>query len=235
MSDITPTSSIDNEPTDTPSSDTFTVTIDCDPGNEYDGRLGLRVSAIFVILVGSLLGTLVPILLARSARLPFPRTAFFIAKYFGSGVIIATAFIHLLAPAVEALGSPCLDPDSPITQYSWPEGIALMTVFVMFFIEVLASRFDIIGMGQGGTLAGRKGYDPAMDLLKSSGKGGDDGELLSVQPLLFETNGRPRHSSVAYGELDHQANTQPAQKLQLRQCLRPTRLDTRQPRARTST
>lgn len=30
------------------------------------------------------------------------------AKYFGSGVIIATSFIHLLAPAVDALSSPCL-------------------------------------------------------------------------------------------------------------------------------
>lgn len=30
------------------------------------------------------------------------------AKYFGSGVIIATAFIHLLAPAWEELTSECL-------------------------------------------------------------------------------------------------------------------------------
>lgn len=29
----------------------------CDTGNEYDGNLGLRISAIFVILVGSLFGT----------------------------------------------------------------------------------------------------------------------------------------------------------------------------------
>lgn len=30
----------------------------CDGGNEYDGNLGLRVSAIFVILIGSLSGGL---------------------------------------------------------------------------------------------------------------------------------------------------------------------------------
>jgi len=35
-----------------------------------------------------------------------PRTA----KFFGSGVIIATAFIHLLAPGIEELTSPCLGP-----------------------------------------------------------------------------------------------------------------------------
>lgn len=30
--------------------------IACDAGNEFDGRIGVRVSAIFVILVGSLFG-----------------------------------------------------------------------------------------------------------------------------------------------------------------------------------
>lgn len=100
-----------------------------------------------------------PIIAARSKRMHVPPIAFFITKYFGSGVIIATAFIHvcpdcllpctmlmkskLLAPANEALTSPCLS--GPITEYSWVEGIALMTVFTMFFIELMASRFEIFG------------------------------------------------------------------------------------------
>jgi zinc transporter 1/2/3 len=29
----------------------------CDAGNEYNGLLGVRISAIFVILIGSLFGT----------------------------------------------------------------------------------------------------------------------------------------------------------------------------------
>lgn len=32
----------------------------CDAGNDYDGRLGVRISAIFVILVGSLFGEHIP-------------------------------------------------------------------------------------------------------------------------------------------------------------------------------
>ena len=32
----------------------------CEPENEYDGRIGLRVSAIFVILVGSTFGMFLP-------------------------------------------------------------------------------------------------------------------------------------------------------------------------------
>ncbi|KAH8801605.1 Zinc/iron permease [Xylogone sp. PMI_703] len=120
-----------------------TVEIDCSSGNDYDGRIGIRVSSIFVIGFGSLLGALLPIMAARTKRLRVPPLAFFITKYFGSGVIIATAFIHLLAPAVDALTSPCLS--GPITEYDWAEGIALMTIFVMFFIELMAARFDVFG------------------------------------------------------------------------------------------
>lgn len=67
----------------------------CDGGNEYDGRLGVRISAIFVILVGSLWGAWFPVFAKRRPGLKVPEVAFFIAKYFGSGVIIATAFIHV--------------------------------------------------------------------------------------------------------------------------------------------
>jgi zinc transporter 1/2/3 len=122
-------------------SGSFTVTIDCETGNEYDGRVGLRVSAIFVIFIGSMLGCIVPLLLARFSRKPGFKLVFFAAKFFGSGVIISTAFIHLLAPAIASLYSPCLNPDSPITEYAWPEGICLMSVFAMFLAELVVNHY----------------------------------------------------------------------------------------------
>jgi hypothetical protein len=57
-------------------------------------------------------------------------------QYFGSGVIIATAFIHLLSPANDALRNPCLT--GAITKYDWVEGICLIVIFVMFFIELMS-------------------------------------------------------------------------------------------------
>lgn len=48
--------------------------------------------------------------------------------------------IKLLAPAHEALTDPCLT--GPIVEYPWVEGIALMTIFVLFFIELLAMRYS---------------------------------------------------------------------------------------------
>ncbi|KAK0113240.1 hypothetical protein ONS95_014936 [Cadophora gregata] len=148
------------------------VEVSCDNGNEYDGRLGLRISSIFVIGFGSMLGALLPIALARTKRMHVPPVAFFIAKYFGSGVIVATAFIHLMAPATEALQSPCLT--GAITEYSWAEGIALMTIFTMFFIELMASRFDVFGSHEHES----ETVDPAKNLLRDTEKdGGSDSAL----------------------------------------------------------
>ena len=50
-------------------------------------------------------------------------------------------WIQLLAPANEALSNPCLT--GPITEYPWVEGIALMTVFIIFFTELMAMRFAV--------------------------------------------------------------------------------------------
>lgn len=115
----------------------------CDAGNEYDGRMGVRISSIFVILVGSTFGALFPVLARSFQNSRVPGWAFFIAKYFGSGVIIATAFIHLLGPAEKALRNKCLT--GPITDYSWAEGIILMTIVVLFFVEMMVMRFSRFG------------------------------------------------------------------------------------------
>ncbi|OAL06043.1 low-affinity zinc ion transporter-like protein [Phaeosphaeriaceae sp. SRC1lsM3a] len=115
----------------------------CSGLNEYDGRMGVRISAIFVILIGSLFGAVFPTFAKRSQSKLVPSWVFFVAKYFGSGVIIATAFIHLLAPANEALGNECLK--GVITVYPWPEGIALMVIFVMFFLELMVMRYGKFG------------------------------------------------------------------------------------------
>lgn len=70
----------------------------CSEGNDFDGRIGLRISSIFVIFVGSALGAIVPVYTARSRSakdLKIPEHVFFVARYFGSGVILATALIHV--------------------------------------------------------------------------------------------------------------------------------------------
>ena len=166
----------------------------CATGNEYNGDLGLRVSAIFVILIGSLFGKqsscgragfdLLVVIRDRSGTtayadtgdLQVPRSRYGRATtgiwHFPRGPssspnISALALLsprpssmyvppgphltrlraplikgtQLLAPANEALTNPCLT--GPITEYPWPEGIVLMSIFVLFFVELMAMRYAI--------------------------------------------------------------------------------------------
>ncbi|WEW59643.1 low-affinity Zn(2+) transporter zrt2 [Emydomyces testavorans] len=124
----------------------------CQIGNGYDGNMNLRISAIFTLLVGSLLGALFPILVRqdphspRKRRIRVPAWVFFATKFFGSGVIVATAFVHLMAPAHMALSDPCLT--GPIKSYPWVEGIMLMTVILLFFLELMVIRYARFDDGQ---------------------------------------------------------------------------------------
>jgi solute carrier family 39 (zinc transporter), member 1/2/3 len=115
----------------------------CQTGNDYNGNLGVRISAIFVILAGAIFGSVAPVFANSLGGSKILSNVFFICKYFGSGVIIATAFIHLMSPASDALGDPCLD--GPITMYPWVEGIMLMTVVIMFFVELMVLRYSKLG------------------------------------------------------------------------------------------
>lgn len=79
------------------------------------------------------------------------------AKYFGSGVIIATAFIHLLAPAFEQLGSECLK--GVWADYPWAPAFAMMSVFLVFFVELAAFRWGTAKLDA----LGLKAYGKSLD------------------------------------------------------------------------
>lgn len=111
----------------------------CSTSNSYDGHNGLRILSIFIILISSALGAFFPILSSRYSFIRLPEWCFFIAKFFGSGVIIATAFIHLLQPASEALGDDCLG--GTFAEYPWAFGICLMSLFALFLTEIISHYF----------------------------------------------------------------------------------------------
>lgn len=117
----------------------------CEPENDYDGRMGVRISAIFVILVAGTFGACFPILASKYSFIKLPDPLFFVAKYFGSGVIVATALIHLLEPASDSLGEECLG--DGWQEYPYAFGICLFVIFVTFFMELCSQRYlDNVGM-----------------------------------------------------------------------------------------
>ncbi|KAL7934945.1 ZIP zinc/iron transport family [Trichoderma chlorosporum] len=111
-------------------------------GNDYNGQLGARISALFVILVASTATTLFPVLATRVRRLRIPLYVYLFARYFGAGVIIATAFIHLLDPAYEEIGpASCVGLTGGWASYSWPPALALSSAMIIFLLDFLAEYY----------------------------------------------------------------------------------------------
>ncbi|KAI8367280.1 Zinc/iron permease [Blakeslea trispora] len=76
-----------------------------------DYNLPLRVGALFIILGTSALGVFAPIILHKIS--PYTRNSIrgwilTIGKFFGTGVILATAFVHMLPESLEKFSSSCL-------------------------------------------------------------------------------------------------------------------------------
>jgi solute carrier family 39 (zinc transporter), member 1/2/3 len=114
----------------------------------YHGRLGARIAALFVILILSSVATLFPVVAVRSKKVKIPPAAYLFARYFGAGVIIATAFIHLLDPAYHAIGpNTCVGMTGAWANFSWPPAIALTSIMVIFLLDFVADRYVEIKYG----------------------------------------------------------------------------------------
>jgi solute carrier family 39 (zinc transporter), member 1/2/3 len=98
MTDSSSNSTFDPNNVDLDTADPTAITCYLTLGqNEYNGGLGARVSALFVILIVSTAATFFPVLAARMPRLRIPIYVYLFARYFGAGVIIATAFIQCVS------------------------------------------------------------------------------------------------------------------------------------------
>ncbi|GAB0134188.1 hypothetical protein EsDP_00002570 [Epichloe bromicola] len=77
-----------------------------------------------------------PVAAKKIRWLKVPPKVFFACKHFGTGVLIATAFVHLLPTAFGSLGDPCL-PDLFTKDYPPLPGVIMMgSLFVLFVIEM---------------------------------------------------------------------------------------------------
>ncbi|OJD20122.1 hypothetical protein ACJ73_08546 [Blastomyces percursus] len=117
-------------------------------GNAPDGstcgsgeRIGsyntpLHVAALVLILVLSTFACSFPIIARRFPRLPIPRYFLFLSRHFGTGVLIATAFVHLLPTAFISLTHPCL-PRFWNKGYPATAGlVAMVAVMIVVTIEM---------------------------------------------------------------------------------------------------
>ncbi|PUU82535.1 Zinc/iron permease [Tuber borchii] len=116
-------------------------------GGKSDGtyNLPLHVIALFIVLFQSILSCSFPLIVKRFPQLRVPRQFLFLSRHFGTGVLIATAFVHLLPTAFTSLTDPCL-PSFWNKGYPAMAGlIAMVAVFVVVTIEMIFSSMN----GQG--------------------------------------------------------------------------------------
>ncbi|CZT52578.1 related to low affininty zinc transporter [Rhynchosporium secalis] len=120
-------------------SDAVTVKPQCGGGgaNKDDYDLPLHVAALFLVLAFSIFGAGFPVVAKRVTWMKIPPKIFFFCKHFGTGVLIATAFVHLVPTAFASLTNPCL-PDIFIVQYPAMPGVIMMAaLFALFIIEMV--------------------------------------------------------------------------------------------------
>ncbi|KAL6928742.1 hypothetical protein ACO0SA_002071 [Hanseniaspora valbyensis] len=124
----------------------------CPSASEYDGHLNLRILSIFMILISSAIGIYLPIITSyyrKSANNPVVKIIFFIARYFGQGVIFATAFIHLLQPANESLTAACLT--GAWQEYPFAFAICMGASFGIYLLEIVTRYYleKLTGVDEG--------------------------------------------------------------------------------------
>ncbi|CAG8931245.1 unnamed protein product [Penicillium salamii] len=135
-------------------------------GDAYD--LPLHVAALFIILGTSTIACAFPILVTRFPRMHIPPSFLFFVSHFGTGVLIATAFVHLLPTAFTSLGDPCLSNFWTKDYPAMPGAIALGGIFLVTVIEMVFSPAQSICRGGSQPTAQRSNPSPSPSCLSTA-------------------------------------------------------------------
>lgn len=113
--------------------------VDAEP--EFSGGIGTRIGSIFVIGVVSTFVTVFP-LLSQKYEWKLSIWFYLFARFFGAGVILATAFVHLLDPAYGSIGGDtCVGNWGGWAEYSWVPALVLASLFATFLIDVFSELY----------------------------------------------------------------------------------------------
>ncbi|KAI8595440.1 Zinc/iron permease [Dissophora ornata] len=109
-------------------------------GTHY--RLHLHIAGVLIILAASAVGVFMPLIAFRFHSLCISPRVLTLGKQFGTGVILATAFIHMMPTAMSNLSSPCLGPIFS-ENYSAFGGLCILSSSLfMHWIEFVAMEHN---------------------------------------------------------------------------------------------
>jgi zinc transporter 1/2/3 len=143
--------------------------------------LPLHVGAVFIILAVSAAGVLSILAGKRCAALRLPALAIALGKTAGTGIVLATALVHMLQPANESLTSVCV-PAAFSTDY---------TAYAYLFAMLAALAVQTLGVLAAGAAASPPA--PAAAPSAQGGAGNDSGAL----DCALEPAPEPRAAAAA--------------------------------------
>ncbi|CAO3571859.1 unnamed protein product [Mortierella alpina] len=124
------------------------------PATEVSYNRRLHLAGVIVILVASTLGVFMPVIPKRCRSLRIPSHVLTLGKQFGTGVILATAFIHMLPTAMSNLSSPCLGPTLSQNYQSLGGLLVLSASLVMHWLEFMAMEHTQARLMEGASARG---------------------------------------------------------------------------------
>ncbi|KAE8726045.1 Zinc transporter 3 [Hibiscus syriacus] len=100
--------------------------------------LKYKLVAIASILMAGALGVSLPILAKKIPTFRPENNVFFLIKAFAAGVILATAFVHILPDGYESLSSPCLS-EKPWGVFPFSGFLAMVSAIATMMIDTFAT------------------------------------------------------------------------------------------------
>ncbi|KAI6704234.1 hypothetical protein NL676_013370 [Syzygium grande] len=108
--------------------------------NTKHQALKYKLAAIFSILTASFLGVSLPILGKKLPSLHPDNPIFFLIKSFAAGVILSTAFVHILPDAFSSLASPNLS-ETPWHNFPFAGFIAMLAAIGTMMVDTFATSY----------------------------------------------------------------------------------------------
>ncbi|KAJ5437892.1 uncharacterized protein N7458_008890 [Penicillium daleae] len=103
-----------------------------------DYNVPLRIGTLFVVLVTSAIGVFAPILLSKLPFAAINCVVSTVIKQFGTGIIIATAFVHLYTHASLMFTNECL---GELDYEATTSAVVMAGIFLAFLFEYIGHRF----------------------------------------------------------------------------------------------
>ncbi|KAJ5774154.1 hypothetical protein N7457_009050 [Penicillium paradoxum] len=108
--------------------------------NARDYDVPLRIGTLFVVLATSAIGVFAPILLMKLPSARINGVISTVIKQFGTGIIIATAFIHLYTHANLMFTNECL---GELEYEATTSAVVMAGIFIAFLLEYIGHRIVV--------------------------------------------------------------------------------------------